>query len=70
MGTPEQIKRLPEKYTKDFKEGEIFFFEGEQGEEMFIIQSGSVEYLKKFKISIKRLQLLNQGIFSEKCLSF
>jgi CRP/FNR family cyclic AMP-dependent transcriptional regulator len=63
MGTPEQIRKPPEKYTKDFKEGEIFFFEGERGEEMFIIQVGSVGVYKKVQNLNKEIATLKAGDF-------
>lgn len=63
MGTPEQIKKPPEKYTKDFKEGEIFFFEGEQGDEMYVIQSGSVGVYKKVQNLNKEIAILKSGDF-------
>lgn len=63
MGIPEQIKKPPEKYTKEFKEGEIFFFEGEQGDEMFIIQDGSVGVYKKVQNLNKEIAILRSGDF-------
>jgi len=63
MGTPDQIRKPPEKYTKVFREGEIFFFEGELGEEMFIIQSGKVGVYKKVQNLNKEIATLKAGDF-------
>lgn len=63
MGTTDQIRKPSERYTRIFKAGEIFFFEGELGEEMYIIQSGSVGVYKKVQNLNKEIAVLRVGDF-------
>jgi len=46
-----------------FKKGEFIFKEGDLGIDMFIVQSGRVEILKRHKQEERRLAVLGQGDF-------
>ncbi len=52
-----------DKHIKTFKAGEIFFFEGTNGKEMYIIQSGSVSISKKVQNIQKEIAVLKVGEF-------
>jgi CRP-like cAMP-binding protein len=50
-------------YLVPAQAGEFVFREGEPGKEMFIIQKGKVEILKKFRKADRRVSLLEEGDF-------
>jgi hypothetical protein len=50
-------------YLARFKTGEYIFQEGERGSEMFIVQEGKVEILKKLGGAERRLAMLEEGDF-------
>ena len=52
-----------QKYGKGFKPGEVIFREGEEGSEMFIIQSGKVRIVKRSRDEEKTLGVLTDGDF-------
>jgi len=52
-----------DQHVKMYKEGEIFFFEGEVGDNMFIIQTGSVKILKKIQNLQREIAILKSGEF-------
>jgi CRP-like cAMP-binding protein len=51
------------KFLTHFKKGHVLFHEGEDGEEMFIIQSGKVAIKKKVKDGDTTLAVLEKGDF-------
>ena len=51
------------KFLTHFKKGHVLFHEGEEGEEMFIIQSGRVAIKKKVKDGEAVLAILEKGDF-------
>lgn len=51
------------KYSKVYKEGDIFFFESEPGDTMYIIQSGSVSISKKIQNIHREIAVLGPGDF-------
>lgn len=50
-------------FTVQFQTGDYIFREGDLGTEMFIVQEGRVEVLKKFRDQEQRLASLEQGDF-------
>jgi CRP-like cAMP-binding protein len=52
-----------DQHIKLYKEGEVFFFEGEVGDKMFIIQAGSVVILKKIQNLQREIAVLESGDF-------
>jgi len=58
-GTPE----IMQKYGRTFKSGEVIFREGEEGSEMYIIQSGKVRIVKRSRDEEKTLGVLTDGDF-------
>ena len=48
---------------RDFRAGDVLFREGEQGEEMFVIQSGLVQVLKQVGNDERALATLGRGEF-------
>ncbi len=64
----EEIKKLHEIIIeKEYRKGEIIFFEGEQGEGLFIIKSGKVKFVKMTEDGKEQiLHILKKGdIFAE-----
>ena len=51
------------KFLTHFKAGHVFFHEGDEGEDMFIIQSGKVAIKKKVKGGEATLAVLEKGDF-------
>ena len=50
-------------YVVQVAAGEFIFREGEPGKEMFIVQKGQVEILKKFRGQTRQVSLLEEGDF-------
>src|SRR5579863_8459147 len=48
---------------REFRAGEVLFREGEQGEEMYVIQSGLVQILKRVGADERPLATLGRGEF-------
>lgn len=61
MSTTED--QLFERFGKEFPSGYILFEEGDTGDEMFIIQTGSVRIVKKLEDSEKTLAVIPAGEF-------
>jgi CRP/FNR family cyclic AMP-dependent transcriptional regulator len=51
------------RFGRDFRAGEVLFREGEQGEEMYVIQSGVVQILKHVGQDDRPLATLGRGEF-------
>jgi CRP-like cAMP-binding protein len=51
------------KFLKHFPEGQVLFHEGDQGEDMYIIQSGRVAIKKKVESGTTTLAVLEKGDF-------
>src|SRR5262245_27131958 len=51
------------KFLTHFKQGHVLFHEGDEGEDMFIIQSGKVAIKKKVKDNYATLAVLEKGDF-------
>ncbi len=58
-GAPADLDR----FLLELKAGEVIFEEGDAGDEMFVIQSGTVEIVKKRKGVEKPLATLEKGDF-------
>lgn len=56
-------KNQPPNYSVEVSKGDFVFREGELGLEMYIIQDGQVEVIKRFHHEERRLALLAQGDF-------
>ena len=56
-------EQLFNKYGKSFKQGEYLFHDNDKGNEMFVIQEGEVEVLKKIGGQEKVLATLKKGEF-------
>ncbi len=56
-------EQLFNKYGKSFKQGEYLFHDNDKGNEMFVIQEGEVEVLKKIGGQEKVLATLQKGEF-------
>src|SRR5438132_8081563 len=54
---------LFQRFGKEFKRGDVLFREGEPGKEMFVVQSGKVNILKKVRETEKILATLGAGEF-------
>jgi CRP/FNR family cyclic AMP-dependent transcriptional regulator len=54
---------LPLRFGRDFAAGEILFREGEHGDEMYVIQSGLVQILKRVGEGHRALAMLGPGEF-------
>ncbi len=55
--------KSPPNYSVQFAAGDLIFREDDLGTEMFIIQEGQVEIIKRFHDEDRRLALLSQGDF-------
>ncbi len=51
------------RFGRDFKAGDVLFREGETGEEMYVIQSGLVQVLKRVGTDERALATLGRGEF-------
>src|SRR5579871_605647 len=51
------------RFGREFRAGEVLFREGERGEEMYVIQSGVVQILKKVGEEERPLATLGRGEF-------
>ena len=51
------------RFGRDFKAGDVLFREGETGEEMYVIQSGLVQVLKRIGADERALATLGRGEF-------
>jgi len=56
-------RSMADKYTKTVKAGQVFFFEGDSADEMYIIKSGSVSVYKRIQNIDNEIATLTTGDF-------
>jgi CRP-like cAMP-binding protein len=55
--------RFEHEYTEDFDDGECVFEEGDTGRDLYIVQSGSVQIIKKTKEGPFEIAIFKKGDF-------